>query len=45
MEKKILLTKIPVSYTHLEFSGIPLVQMGDESPVYRAVAEMMGKIL
>lgn len=27
-----------------EFSGRPLVELGDESPVYRAVAEMMGEI-
>ncbi|MGD2076910.1 MAG: AAA family ATPase [Chloroflexota bacterium] len=28
-----------------EFSGRPLVALGDESPVYQAVAEMMRKIL
>ena len=28
-----------------EFSGRPLVELGDESPVYRAVAEMMTQIL
>lgn len=28
-----------------EFSGKPLVELGDESPVYQAVAEMMKKIL
>ena len=28
-----------------EFSGKPLVELGDESPVYQAVAEMMQKIL
>ncbi|OQX61537.1 MAG: hypothetical protein B5M51_07660 [Anaerolinea sp. 4484_236] len=28
-----------------EFSGRPLVELGDESPVYQAVAEMMEKIL
>ena len=28
-----------------EFSGRPLVDLGDESPVYQAVAEMMYKIL
>jgi CO dehydrogenase maturation factor len=28
-----------------EFSGRPLVELGDESPVYQAVAEMMRKIL
>ena len=28
-----------------EYSGRPLVELGDESLVYRAVAEMMGKIL
>lgn len=28
-----------------EFSGRPLTELGDESPVYRSVAAMMGKIL
>lgn len=28
-----------------EFSGRPLIELGDQSPVYRAVAEMMEKIL
>jgi CO dehydrogenase maturation factor len=28
-----------------EFSGRPLVELGDESPVYRSVAEMMAQIL
>lgn len=28
-----------------EFSGKPLIELGDESPVYRAVAEMMEKII
>jgi len=28
-----------------EFSGRPLVELGDESPVYQAVEEMMGAIL
>jgi CO dehydrogenase maturation factor len=28
-----------------EFSGRPLVELGDESPVYQAVEEMMEKIL
>jgi len=28
-----------------EFSGKPLVDLGDESPVYQAVAGMMGSIL
>jgi CO dehydrogenase nickel-insertion accessory protein CooC1 len=28
-----------------EFSGRPLVELGDESPVYQAVAEMMRGIL
>jgi hypothetical protein len=28
-----------------EFSGKPLVELGDESPVYRAVAGMMDLIL
>ena len=28
-----------------EFSGRPLVELGDESPVYQAVATMMKQIL
>ena len=28
-----------------EFSGRPLVELGDESPVYKAIAAMMEKIL
>ena len=28
-----------------EFSGRPLVELGDESPVYRAVAAMIDSIL
>jgi CO dehydrogenase maturation factor len=28
-----------------EFSGRPLVELGDDSPVYQAVAAMMGQIL
>ncbi len=28
-----------------EYSGRPLIELGDESPVYRAVADMMKKIL
>jgi CO dehydrogenase nickel-insertion accessory protein CooC1 len=28
-----------------EYSGRPLVDLGDSSPVYQAVAEMMGRIL
>jgi CO dehydrogenase nickel-insertion accessory protein CooC1 len=28
-----------------EFSGRPLVDLGDESPVYQAVAAMMSKIV
>jgi CO dehydrogenase maturation factor len=28
-----------------EYSGRPLVELGSDSPVYRAVAEMLGKIL
>jgi CO dehydrogenase maturation factor len=28
-----------------EYSGRPLVELGNESPVYRVVADMMGKIL
>ncbi len=31
--------------TELEFSGKPLVELGDDSPVYRSVGEMMAKIL
>jgi len=31
--------------SNFEFSGRPLIELGDESPVYRAVAEMMSKIL
>ncbi len=31
--------------TEFEYSGRPLVELGIESPVYRAVAEMMTKIL
>ncbi len=29
----------------LEFSGRPLVDLGDDSPVYRSVADMLGRIL
>jgi CO dehydrogenase maturation factor len=28
-----------------EFSGRPIVELGDESPVYQAVAQMMEKVL
>jgi CO dehydrogenase nickel-insertion accessory protein CooC1 len=28
-----------------EFSGHPLIDLGDQSPVYQAVAEMMERIL
>lgn len=31
--------------TNFEFSGKPLIQLGDESPVYQAVAEMMDQTL
>lgn len=31
--------------TELEFSGRPLVELGDQSPVFQSVAEMMAKIL
>ena len=31
--------------TTFEFSGRPLVEMGEDSPVYQNVAEMMGQIL
>jgi len=31
--------------TSFEFSGKPLVDLGDESPVYQSVAGMLQKIL
>ena len=31
--------------TEMEFSGRPLIELGDASPVYQAVAQMMAKIL
>jgi CO dehydrogenase maturation factor len=31
--------------SNFEFSGKPLVELGNESPVYQSVAEMMEKIL
>jgi hypothetical protein len=31
--------------SNFELSGKPLVELGNESPVYQAVAEMMDKIL
>jgi hypothetical protein len=31
--------------TEFEFSGRPLVEMGDDSPIYQAVAAMMEQIL
>jgi CO dehydrogenase maturation factor len=31
--------------TQLEFSGKPLVELGDRSPIYQSVVEMMAKIL
>lgn len=42
-----LLGVIPEDHTlrEFEFSGRPLVELGDQSPVYRAVAEMMARIL
>jgi CO dehydrogenase maturation factor len=42
-----LLGTIPADneLTNFEFSGKPLVELGNESPVYQAVAGMMGKIL
>ena len=42
-----LLGTIPVDDTlvSFEFEGRPLVELGDESPVYQAVAGMMEKIL
>jgi CO dehydrogenase maturation factor len=42
-----LLGTIPAdeNLSTFEFSGRPLVELGDESPVYQAVAEMMPRIL
>jgi len=42
-----LLGVVPVDnqLTELEFSGKPLVDLGDDSPTYQAVAEMLRKIL
>jgi CO dehydrogenase maturation factor len=42
-----LLGTIPAddNLSRFEFSGRPLVELGDESPVYQAVTEMMKKIL
>ena len=42
-----LLGTIPASneLSVLEFNGRPLVELGDESPVYQAVAHMMEKII
>jgi CO dehydrogenase maturation factor len=42
-----LLGTIPANeeLSEYEFSGMPLVQLGDASPVYQAVAAMMAKIL
>jgi CO dehydrogenase maturation factor len=42
-----LLGTIPTDeeLSNFEFSGKPLVELGNDSPVYQAVAEMMGKIL
>jgi CO dehydrogenase maturation factor len=42
-----LLGVIPASQelTNLEFSGRPVIELGDTSPEYHAVAEMMKKIL
>ncbi len=42
-----LLGVIPASteLSEFEFSGRPLVELGEESPVYQAIAEMMGEIL
>lgn len=41
-----LLGTIPADQelSNFEFSGQPLVELGDESPVYRAIAEMMAKL-
>jgi CO dehydrogenase maturation factor len=42
-----LLGIVPASreLSELEFSGRPVVELGDDSPVYQAVAGMLGKIL
>jgi CO dehydrogenase maturation factor len=42
-----LLGTVPNNDTlmEFEFSGRPLVELGDDSPVYQAVAAMLGKIL
>jgi len=42
-----LLGTIPAddNLSEFEFSGKPLVELGDESPVYQSVAGMMGRIL
>jgi len=42
-----LLGTIPANneLSEFEFSGKPLVELGDESPVYQSVAEMMQKVL
>ena len=42
-----LLGVIPASQelTNLEFSGLPVIELGDQSPVYLSVVEMMKKII
>jgi CO dehydrogenase maturation factor len=42
-----LLGTIPADeeLAEFEFSGKPLVELGDESPVYQAVEKMMGQVL
>ena len=42
-----LLGIVPASseLTQLEFSGRPVVELGDDSPVYQAIAGMLSKIL
>ena len=42
-----LLGTIPAddNLAEFEFSGKPLVELGDESPVYRAVEKMMGEVI
>jgi CO dehydrogenase nickel-insertion accessory protein CooC1 len=42
-----LLGVIPANeeLTTFEFSGRPLVELGDESPIYQTVASMMKEIL
>ena len=34
-----------IELAQFEYSGRPLVELGNDSPVYRAIEAMMGKIL